>query len=144
MAKPPVEDGPIKADGGGMETLRLDKWLFFARFFKSRALAAKLCDSRKLRLSGTVIDKAHAKLRIGDVLTFPQGDHVRVIKVLALASRRGPAPEAQALYEDLDPPSEQPALSATSGRSHGHPAAAARPGKRDRRKLLRFKASDTP
>ena len=122
-----------------METLRLDKWLFFARFFKSRALAAKLCDARKLRLSGTVIDKAHAKLRVGDVLTFPKGDHIRVIRVLALASRRGPAPEARALYEDLDPPGEQPALSQTTARRPDHPAALGRPGKRDRRKALQFK-----
>lgn len=124
-----------------METLRLDKWLFFARFFKSRALSAKLCESGKLRLSGSVIDKAHAKLRVGDVLTFPQGDHIRVIKVLALTSRRGPAPEARALYEDLDPPAEQPRLSRTSGQRPGHPAALARPGKHDRRKALKLKTS---
>ncbi len=133
---------PIRADGGGVETLRLDKWLFFARFFKSRALAARLCESGKLRLSGTAVDKAHAKLRVGDVLTFPQGDHVRVIKVLALATRRGPAPEAQALYEDLAPPDAQPALPATLQRPRGgspSDAAAGRPSKRDRRQLLRMK-----
>ena len=140
MAKALDQKGPIKADGGGVETLRLDKWLFFARFLKSRALAAQLCESGKLRLSGTAVDKAHAKLRVGDVLTFPRGDHVRVIKVLALASRRGPAPEAQALYEDLDPPAEQPALPRTTRQTALHPSAAGRPSKRDRRQLLHFKA----
>lgn len=80
---------------------RLDKWLWCARFFKSRSLAAKFCDEGRLRVSGQVTHKAHYAVRPGDVLTFPLGPHIRVIKILALADRRGPAPEAQALYHDL-------------------------------------------
>ena len=86
------------------ETLRIDRWLWYARFFKSRTLAGKLCSGGRIRLNGSAIGKSHAVLRAGDVLTFPQGQSIRVIKVLALGSRRGPAAEAQALYEDLQPP----------------------------------------
>jgi len=84
------------------ERLRLDKWLWFARFFKSRSLAQKLCESGRLRINGQVVRKTHQTLRPGDVLTFPKGRDIRVIRVVALGTRRGPAPEAQTLYEDLE------------------------------------------
>src|SRR3546814_17411842 len=58
----------------------------------------------KLRLSGFGVVKLHYRVTPGDVLTFPQARHIRVVKVLALGSRRGPASEAQDLYEDLKPP----------------------------------------
>lgn len=86
------------------ETLRIDKWLWYARFLKSRTLAAALCNSGKVRLNSEPVRKSHQVLRVGDVLTFPLGPYIRVIRVVALTTRRGPAPEAQALYEDLDPP----------------------------------------
>ncbi len=82
---------------------RLDKWLWSARFFKSRTGAAALCAEGKIRMSGRVITKAHVTVRVGDVLTFPLGRHIRVVKVVALAQRRGPATEARTLYEDLNP-----------------------------------------
>lgn len=88
-------------------TQRLDKWLWCARFFKSRGLASKLLGAGRLRLSGKIVNKAHQLVRPGDVLTFPQGPFIRVVKVLYLADRRGPAPEAQLLYEDLEPIEEQ-------------------------------------
>jgi ribosome-associated heat shock protein Hsp15 len=88
-------------------TQRLDKWLWCARFLKSRGLASKLLAGGRLRLSGKVINKAHQLVRSGDVLTFPQGPFIRVVKVLYLAERRGPSPEAQLLYEDLEPIEEQ-------------------------------------
>jgi ribosome-associated heat shock protein Hsp15 len=86
-------------------SLRLDKWLWHARFFKSRSLAAKVCQSKKIRVNGDLISKAHQKVRPGDVLTFPLGPHIRQIEISALGTRRGPAAEAQTLYKDLDPPS---------------------------------------
>ncbi len=89
--------------------LRLDKWLWFARFFKTRSLATKFCASGRLRANGTVVSKAHHTVRPGDVLTFPIGHHVRVVKIAALGERRGPAPEARLLYEDLAPPEERDA-----------------------------------
>jgi len=91
------------------QTLRIDKWLWYTRFLKSRTLASALCGGGKLRLNGEIVKKSHQVLSVGDVLTFPLGLHIRVIRVVALAKRRGPAVEAQALYEDLDPPQQKSA-----------------------------------
>lgn len=110
--------------------LRIDKWLWYARFFKTRSLAAKICNDGGVRLSGTVVSKAHAAVKPGDVLTFAQGRHIRVIKVVALGTRRGPAPEAQALYDDLAPPVAEERLE-DPYRAPG----AGRPTKRDRRAI---------
>ncbi|CCQ75535.1 RNA-binding S4 domain-containing protein [Magnetospira sp. QH-2] len=90
------------SDGG--PSLRVDKWLWQARFFKSRTLAGKFVQTGKLHMDGETVTKAHHLVRPGDVLTFPQGPHMRVIQILALGTRRGPAPEARTLYEDLAPP----------------------------------------
>jgi len=81
---------------------RLDRWLWCARFFKTRALAAKFAGQRKVRINRLPTDKPHARVRPGDVLTFGMGPSVRVIRVAALGERRGPAAEARGLYEDLD------------------------------------------
>lgn len=127
-------------DDGGAQ--RLDKWLWCARFFKSRSLANAVLAAGRLRLSGTVVTKAHQKVRTGDVLTFPQGPNVRVVKVLSLAVRRGPAPEAQGLYEDLAPvPERRPELSDPAMLDPAFPArdrGAGRPTKKDRRARDRF------
>ena len=84
--------------------LRIDKWLWHARFFKTRSLAAKVVETGHVRVNQTKISKPSRDIKPGDVLTFPQAKEVRVIKVVALSTRRGPAPEAQALYDDLSPP----------------------------------------
>jgi ribosome-associated heat shock protein Hsp15 len=91
------------ADEAGA-SLRLDKWLFHARFFRTRALAAALCTKGRLRLNRQPVRKAHQPVRPGDVLTFPQGALIRVVRVRALGERREGAPQARRLYEDLDPP----------------------------------------
>ena len=82
--------------------LRLDKWLFVARFFKSRDLAAETVESGDLRVNGHRCTKPGYGLGIGDVLTFPQANRIRVVKVTSLSERRGPASIAQLLYVDLD------------------------------------------
>lgn len=86
---------------GPLPTIRLDKWLWHARFFKTRGLAAGQVTKGHVRLNGTKVHKPGHVLRAGDTLTFPQGDGVRVIRVLAHGDRRGPPSEAQALYFDL-------------------------------------------
>ena len=86
---------------------RLDRWLWCARFLKTRALAARFAEQGKVRINRQPTDKPHARVRPGDVLTFGLGAGVRVLRVLALGDRRGPAPEARTLYEDLDPPDPQ-------------------------------------
>ena len=84
--------------------LRLDKWLWYSRFFKSRTLATKLCQLGRIRINETVIGKSKTLISEGDILTFPKGSNIRIIKILKLGKRRGPALEAETLYEDLSPP----------------------------------------
>ncbi len=84
--------------------IRLDKWLWQARFFKTRSLSASKIAGGKVRLNGTKTLKPGQKLRVGDTLTFAQGRDIRLIRVVELGERRGPASEAQQLYDDLDPP----------------------------------------
>ncbi len=80
---------------------RLDKWLWQARFFKSRTLAARAVSERRVRVNQEVITKTHYKVRPGDVLTFVQGSWVRVVRVKDFAASRGPATLARTLYDDL-------------------------------------------
>lgn len=111
--------------------MRADKWLWHARFFKTRGLAASLITSGHLRVNSGKVHKPAQAVRPGDVLTFPQGQRIRVVKVQALGERRGPAPEAQALYEDLTPPDEpSPAAPRYDGKG--------RPSGKDRRNARLF------
>lgn len=88
----------MSGDGG----IRLDKWLWQARFFRSRSLASKICAAGKVRVNGDVIRKAHYIVRVGNVLTFPKAKDVRVVRIENLGTRRGSASEAQALYSEID------------------------------------------
>ncbi len=83
------------------ESLRLDKFLWFARIVKTRRLAQQLAEQGRLRLGGRVIDRAHAPVRVGDVLSFAVHGKVRVLRVEALPGRRGPPAEARTLYSEL-------------------------------------------
>jgi ribosome-associated heat shock protein Hsp15 len=80
---------------------RLDKWLWCARFMRARSDCAALVAQGSIRINRQATDKAHARLRVGDVLTVPVHRNVRVVRVLALAIRRGPAAQASLLYEDI-------------------------------------------
>ncbi len=88
--------------------LRLDKWLWQARFFKSRTLAAEVVDAGHVRVNGTPVSRPSREVGAGDVLTFPQGQCIRVIRILGTGVRRGPASEAQTLFIDLDAPPAAP------------------------------------
>ncbi len=92
------------ADIEDREWQRLDKWLWCARFLKVRADCARLIAQGGVRLNRQPTDKPHARLRPGDVITLPLRDDVRVLRVLALATRRGPAVEARTLYEEVAEP----------------------------------------
>ncbi len=118
------------------EGLRADKWLWYARFFKTRSTATKACNAGKVRIGGNGVSKAHSKVKVGDVLTFTQGRHIRVVKILALAGRRGPAPEARKLYEDLKPPEAANRLPGAPSRSRAE--GGGRPTKKDRRAMERL------
>jgi ribosome-associated heat shock protein Hsp15 len=80
---------------------RLDKWLFCARLCRTRETAQEAIEAGKVRLNGARVEKPARALRPGDVLTLALGGKVRVLKVQALADRRGPAAAAQGLYEVL-------------------------------------------
>jgi len=119
------------------DTIRLDKWLWQARFFKSRSIAAGVVTAGKVRLEGQPAVKPARAIGAGDVLTFQQARDVRIVKVLALGTRRGPAPEAQTLYEDMSPPKVHvPKNPGFEGKG--------RPTKKDRRDMLSHRAPDGP
>ena len=110
------------------DKVRVDKWLWHARFFKTRSLASQTVRSGHLRINGQKVSKPAAVVKVSDVLTFTQGRDVRVVKLLAFSSRRGPACEAQTLYQDLTPQREKhPQAPRFEGKG--------RPTKQDRRNL---------
>ena len=119
---------------GGLQ--RIDKYLWFTRCYKSRTLAATLVAQGRVRINGARCEKPSATVKIGDVLTLSAGPHVRVIKVLNVGVRRGPATEARLLYEDLTPPEppkdEVPAVSGSRDKGSG------RPTKKERREMTAF------
>lgn len=133
--------GRGSAEGGAqIRALRLDKWLWHARVCKSRTLAGKLCEAGRVRVSGMLVRKAHFAIRPGDVVTLPWGPHIRVLRVVALGTRRGPPAEARALYEDLAPPAA--AAPPEGGEAESRPPSAGRPTKAERRALERLKGRD--
>lgn len=108
--------------------LRIDKWLWHARFFKTRTLAAKVVSGGHVRVNGSKIAKPSYSISPDDVLTFPQAKDARVVRVQAMGERRGPAPEAQQLYFDMTEVKEKvPRAPKFEGKG--------RPSKRDRRNL---------
>lgn len=116
---------------------RVDQWLWHARFFKTRSLAAKITADGQLRLSRngetSRVGKSSQSVMAGDILTFTKSGRLRIIEILTTATRRGPASEAQALYRDHSPPpppkEDRPAP--VFDREKG----AGRPTKKDRRAL---------
>ncbi len=104
-----------------MDGMRIDKWLWLARFFKSRSLAGRVVEEGEVRLNGRAVAKPSQTVKVGDVLAFPVGPATRPVlrrvRVAALADRRGPAVEARALYADLSeaerplPPTLEPRTS---------------------------------
>jgi ribosome-associated heat shock protein Hsp15 len=82
--------------------MRLDKFLWFARLAKTRSAAQAIAASGHLRIDSRPIDRAHVPVRAGQVIAFAQGPKVRVLRIVALPGRRGPAPEAQSCYADLN------------------------------------------
>ena len=119
--------------------LRVDKWLWQARFFKTRSLAAKQVSSGHVRVNGNRIGKPAHTISPGDVLTFVQSREVRVVEIVALGIRRGPASEAQGLYIDR---SEKPAPPKVPQADAPRFDGTGRPDKRQRRALARLRRPD--
>jgi len=121
---------------GAAPKLRLDKWLWQARFFKTRSLATRQVRSGHVRVNGARAGKAAHTVVAGDVLTFQQARDIRVVEIVALGSRRGPAPEAQTLYTDLTPKPETPKPAPPVNPGY---EGKGRPDKRARRALERMR-----
>jgi ribosome-associated heat shock protein Hsp15 len=84
--------------------MRLDKWLWCARFIPDRTACERLVNVGAVRINRQPTDKAHARVRVGDVLTLRLRTTVRVVRVSALPARRLPAVQARQLYEDIAEP----------------------------------------
>jgi len=98
----------LSADGGGVLTLRLDKFLWFARLARTRSAAARLCAEGHVAIAGVPAFKPHHPVRIGDWITVEQGRWRRRLRVTALGERRNGASEARLLYHEPEPPQPIP------------------------------------
>lgn len=130
----------MTSDTDAADSRRLDRWLWFARVVKSRTLAAGLVTDGRVRVNREKVTKPSQSIKPGDVLTVVVGPRLRILKVLAIGERRGPASEAQALFEDLSPPppprdAAPPGPAPDGEREPG----SGRPTKRDRRLTERWK-----
>lgn len=126
----------------GPVSQRLDKWLWFIRLAKSRTLAAQLVAAGKIRVNKLRVDKPAQVVKVGDVITAAVGRDVRILKVAALGVRRGPAPEARTLYEELTPARDEGKSRAEAKAMQPHAereSGSGRPTKRDRRLMQRLK-----
>lgn len=134
----------MESAAGNGTTIRIDRWLWFARFFKSRNIAAKIVQGRKVRLNSVIVTKASVNVKAGDTLTFQQAKEIRVVRIRDIGTRRGPAPEAQLLYDDLAPKVEKKVSDPTKATSKPfeREAGAGRPTKADRRALDKLKDLD--
>ena len=117
----------------GATSQRVDRWLWFVRLVKSRTLAAGLVTDGRVRINRTKTEKPSQTVKPGDVLTVTVGPRLRIYKVVALGTRRGPPAEAQALYEDLSPPPPPREPSPETMLDESREAGSGRPTKRDRR-----------
>lgn len=120
-------------------SIRLDKWLWHARFCKTRSLAQKWCASGQVSVNGTSIHKPATSVKPGDVVSFLSGPYRRTVVVQAPGERRGPAPEAQTLYDEPNPPEKQ-----TDDFMPHRPRGMGRPTKKDRRAMAAFKDDGMP
>ncbi len=136
--KPPESDSDA-ARRTAAEPVRLDKWLWAARFFKTRSLAAKAMDGGKVRLNGEGA-KPSRVLKVGDELAIRVGELEWVVEVKALSRQRGPAAQAALLYAEREDSRERRLAAMALRRAQPHPAALVkgRPTKKDRRLIHRF------
>lgn len=119
--------------------MRIDKWLWCARFFKTRSLAAQAVESGKVRLDAQHIKPAR-EISAGNTLSVQVGEYVWEIEVLGLSATRGPAPVAQALYRETEASQSRRQQQMLANQLNREPALLrkGRPTKRDRRQIKRF------
>jgi ribosome-associated heat shock protein Hsp15 len=124
-----------------MTGTRIDKWLWAARFFKTRSLAARACELGRVQFDRQPV-RASREVRVGDALSITTDGGTYEIEVLAVSDIRGPAPVAQTLYRETDASREARQRFAEERRDglHFTPAPLGRPSKRDRRRIIRFRS----
>ena len=121
------------------EALRIDKWLWYGRFFKSRSIASRFIAKRRVRVNNRRINKSSQLLKIGDILTFSIEAKLFIIRVVGLGSRRGPRKEANMLYMDITPSAHLcNKIKITQSPLKVRRAGLGRPTKRDRRAIDYF------
>lgn len=102
----------MATSGVGGSGMRIDKLLWFLRLARARTIAQGMAEAGHMRINGRRIERAHQRVSPGDVLTLPTHSGVRVIEIVTLPTRRGPAPEAQACYRVLDADADNPIAAA--------------------------------
>lgn len=125
--------GP-NGDLAEMASVRIDKWLWAARCFKTRSLASEAVGSGHVKVNGDSV-KSAKMLRRGDQVTVREGEYTRILDVVGLSDRRGPAPVARTLYADRSPPRPDPRAAGTITRDRG----LGRPTKREQRDIRRVR-----
>ena len=130
---------PLRLMSDEHEKLRIDKWLWAARFFKTRSLAVEAVESGKVTMNEVRLKPAKA-IGVGDHLDIRLGQYHFEIEVLGLSNRRGPAPEAQKLYRESDASKARRAEIAANLKALPQPTFKGRPTKRDRREIERFES----
>lgn len=124
-----------------VEKFRIDKWLFAARFFKTRSLAAEAVERGRVTLNGQRVKPAKV-IAAGDMLTIRIGNYQYIIEVLGLSNKRGSAPIAQQMYRETDESRAQREIMAARLKAQPQPFyTKGRPTKRDRREIERFVSS---
>ena len=118
--------------------IRADKWLWFARVAKSRSLTAGLIKSGKVRLNAQKFTSPSQQVGLNDVLTITLDRQIRVLRIMELGVRRGPAAEAQLLYADLSPPPPTPETISADASPAFREEGSGRPTKKQRRDMDRF------
>src|SRR4051812_39969565 len=123
-----------------MTSVRIDKWLWAARFFKTRSLASKACELGRIESNGQLA-KPGRELRIGDMVKVTKDADDFLVEVLLLSEVRGPASVAQTLYKETDASREQRLKAAAERKAFNQFEAlpAGRPSKRDRRTIIKFR-----
>ena len=129
---------PKTSSHEAIETIRIDKWLWAARFFKTRSIAKAAIEGGKVHHNGERV-KVSKEIRVGTELTIQQGFDKKTVLVKALSGVRGPAPVAQQLYEETEVSIARRELIATQRKLHNLARPDHRPSKKDRRQISKFK-----
>lgn len=129
---------PKTSSHEAIESIRIDKWLWAARFFKTRSIAKAAIEGGKVHHNGERV-KVSKEIRVGTELTIQQGFDKKTVLVKALSGVRGPAPVAQQLYEETEVSIARRELIATQRKLHNLARPDHRPSKKDRRDISKFK-----